>query len=384
VQKRRCPDLHNLYSHHKIISIRFKKTLELVEMRPLPVDQMNSQTSRPALLRVLAGEALDPPPVWLMRQAGRYLPEYRALRAKAGGFLDFCYAPAAAAEATLQPIRRFGMDAAILFSDILVVADGLGARVEFREGEGPVLEPVTAESLKSLSLARARGHLAPVYETVQRVRAALEPDRALIGFAGAPWTVACYMAEGGGSRDFAAPKAWMWRDPASFGALIDLLVEATIEHLAAQIEAGADCVQLFDSWAGILPDAEFRFFVIEPTARIVRGVKQRHRAARVIGFPRGAGPMLEAYARESGVDAVGLDYTVPLETGRAVQQSLPVQGNLDPVLLLAGGAAMLARIREIRRAFAGRPHVFNLGHGVLPPTPPEHVAALVAAVRAKP
>ncbi len=345
---------------------------------------MNSKASQPALLRVLAGEALDPPPVWLMRQAGRYLPEYRALRAKSGGFLDFCYAPAAAAEATLQPIRRFGLDAAILFSDILVVADGLGCKVEFREGEGPVLEPVTAASLKSLSLSRVRGHLAPVYETVRRVRAALEPERALIGFAGAPWTVACYMAEGGGSRDFAAPKAWMWRDPASFTALIDLLVEATIDHLSAQIEAGADCVQLFDSWAGILPDAEFRAHVIAPTARIVRGVKRRYAGVRTIGFPRGAGPMLEEYAREAGVDAVGLDYTMPLEAGRGVQRLVPVQGNLDPVLLLAGGTAMQARIREICRAFAGRPHIFNLGHGVLPPTPPEHVAALIAAVRAKP
>lgn len=327
---------------------------------------------------------LDPPPVWLMRQAGRYLPEYRALRAKSGGFLEFCYSPAAAAEATLQPIRRFGLDAAILFSDILVVPDGLGAKVAFREGEGPVLEPITAPALKSLSLARMRPHLAPVYETVRRVRAALEPERALIGFAGAPWTVACYMAEGGGSRDFMAPKAWLWRDPAGFGALMDILVEATIEHLSAQVQAGADCVQLFDSWAGILPDAEFRAHVIAPTARIVRGVRQRHRDVRIIGFPRGAGAMLDEYARAAGVDAVGLDYTVPLDAGRAIQALSPVQGNLDPVLLLAGGAPMQSRIRDIRRAFAGRPHVFNLGHGVLPPTPPEHVAALVAAVREAP
>ena len=344
---------------------------------------MASQTFLPALLRVLAGETLDPPPVWLMRQAGRYLPEYRALRAKSGSFLEFCYNPAAAAEATLQPIRRFGLDAAILFSDILVVADGLGAKVEFREGEGPVLDPTTAPGLKALRLARMRPHLAPVYETVKRVRAALEPERALIGFAGAPWTVACYMAEGGGSRDFAAPKAWMWRDPESFAALIDLLVEATAEHLSAQIEAGADCVQLFDSWAGILPDEEFRRWVIEPTARIASTVKKRHSGARIIGFPRGGGTMLDDYARDSGVDAVGLDYTVPLPAGRALQTRLPVQGNLDPILLLAGGAAMESRIREIRKTLSRKPHVFNLGHGVLPATPPEHVAALVAAVRAR-
>ena len=342
---------------------------------------MPSPTLQSNLLRVLAGEALDPPPVWLMRQAGRYLPEYRALRAKAGGFLQFCYAPELAAEATLQPVRRFDLDAAILFSDILVVPDGLGARVDFREGEGPVLEPTGAKDVDRLSLRRMRAHLAPVYETVARVRASLPPSKALIGFAGAPWTVACYMAEGKTSRDFAAPKAWLWRDPASFQALIDLLVEATIEHLAAQIEAGADCVQLFDTWAGILPDAEFRRYAIAPIARIAAGLKRRHSGTRIIGFPRGAGAMLEEYARETGVDAVGLDYGIPLEAGRAVQARLPVQGNLDPVLLLAGGTAMIDRIAEIRRAFSAGPHIFNLGHGILPPTPPEHVAALVDAVR---
>jgi uroporphyrinogen decarboxylase len=353
-------------------------------MRPSFVDNMTSQNSNPTLLRVLAGETLEPPPVWLMRQAGRYLPEYRALRAKSGGFLEFCYKPAAAATATLQPIERFGFDAAILFSDILVVADGLGAKVEFREGEGPVLEPMTASGLKQLKLARMRPHLEPVYETVRRVRAALDPERALIGFAGAPWTVACYMVEGGGSRDFAAPKTWMWRDPAGFGALIDLLVNATVEHLSAQIEAGVDCVQLFDSWAGIIPDEEIARWVIEPTARIAGALKKRHPGTRIIGFPRGAGTMLGDYAREAGVDAVGLDYTVPLQAGRALQTQLPVQGNLDPVLLLVGGEAMSTRIREIRKTLSRKAHIFNLGHGILPATPPEHVAALVAAVRARP
>jgi uroporphyrinogen decarboxylase len=344
---------------------------------------MNSTNLRPALLRVLAGERLDPPPVWLMRQAGRYLSEYRALRAKAAGFLDFCYAPGLASEATLQPVRRFDLDAAILFSDILVVADALGAKVAFREGEGPVLEPVTAKELGRLDLARIGAHLAPVYDTVARVRALLPAEKALIGFAGAPWTVACYMAEGGGSRDFTAPKAWMWRDPRSFGALIELLSEATVEHLAAQVAAGAHCVQLFDSWAGVLPDAEFRRYSIEPTARIAEGLRRRRPEARIVGFPRGAGAMIEEYARNAGVDAVGLDYAVPLAAGRSVQQQCPVQGNLDPVLLLAGGAGMRARIGEIRQAFAGGPHVFNLGHGVLPGTPPEHVAELVQAVRAR-
>jgi len=353
-------------------------------MQPSPKTIMPSRNPRPALLRVLAGETLDPPPVWLMRQAGRYLPEYRALRATGGTFLQFCYNPALASEATLQPVRRFDLDAAILFSDIVVVADGLGAKVEVREGEGPVFEPVEPRGLAHLSVERVRPHLAPVYDAVARVRAALAPGKALIGFAGAPWTVACYMVEGSGKRDFTAPKAWMWRDPESFAVLIDLLIAATVEHLAAQLEAGADCVQLFDSWAGILPDDEFRRYVIEPTARITDAVRKRHPNTRIIGFPRGAGTMLGTYALHSGVDAVGLDYVVPLSACHAVQQRLPVQGNLDPVLLLVGGAAMERRIREIRGALAGKPHIFNLGHGVLPTTPPEHVAALVAAVRAHP
>ncbi|MCW5773869.1 MAG: uroporphyrinogen decarboxylase [Rhodospirillaceae bacterium] len=337
--------------------------------------------SSPALLRVLAGERLDPPPLWLMRQAGRYLPEYRAIRARADGFLNFCYAPDLATEATLQPIRRFDFDAAILFSDILVVPDGLGAKVAFREGEGPVLEPVLAETLGALKPGRVRAHLAPVYETVARVRAALAHDKALIGFAGAPWTVACYMAEGRGSRDWTAAKTWLWRDPAGFGALIDILIEATIDHLAAQIEAGADCVQLFDSWTGVLPDREFRLYSIEPTRRIAAALKSRHPGIRVIGFPRGSGTMLREYAAETGVDAVSLDYSVPLAVAKPLQAQVAVQGNLDPVLLLAGGAALMARVAETKAALGGGPHIFNLGHGILPATPPEHVAALVQAVR---
>lgn len=333
---------------------------------------------------MLAGEALDPPPVWLMRQAGRYLPEYRALRAKAASFLALCYAPALAAEATLQPIARFDLDAAILFSDIVVVADGLGAKVQVREGEGPVFDPIGPGALGQLSVARVRKHLEPVYQTVARVKAKLAPGKALIGFAGGPWTVACYMVEGSGKREFVAPQEWMRRDPAGFGALIDLLVAATVEHLAAQIEAGANCVQLFESWAGLLREDDFRRYAIEPAARIAKELKRRHPSVRIIGFPRRAGAMLGAYAGNAGVDAVSLDYDVTLEDGRAIQKVLPVQGNLDPKLLVRGGAAMTARIAEIRRAFAGGPHIFNLGHGIVPATPPEHVAALVAAVRAKP
>jgi len=353
-------------------------------MRPTSLDLMPPRTTEPTLLRVLAGERLDPPPVWLMRQAGRYLPEYRALRAKAPNFLAFCYTPELAAEATLQPIARFDFDAAILFSDIVVVADGLGAKVEVREGEGPVFDPVKPEILRKLSVARVRKHLEPVYQTVRRVKAGLAPGKALIGFAGAPWTVGCYMVEGSGKHGFSAPQAWMRRDPAGFGALIDLLAAATIEHLSAQIEAGADCVQLFESWAGLLNGDEFYRYAIAPAARIARELKRRHPGVRIVGFPRGAGSMLEAYAESAGADAVSLDYDVTLAAGRAIQKRLPVQGNLDPELLVKGGTAMTTRVGEICKAFAGGPHIFNLGHGIVPQTPPEHVAALVAAVRAKP
>jgi len=335
------------------------------------------------MLTVLDGEAADPPPLWLMRQAGRYLPEYRAIRTKAANFLEFCYSPALAVEATLQPIRRFDFDAAILFSDILVVPDALGAKVEFREGEGPVLTPITASDLGRLNVDRVRAHLAPVYETVAKVRAALAPEKAMIGFAGAPWTVACYMAEGHGSRDFAAPKAWMWRDRASFARLVDILVAATIEHLSAQIEAGADCVQLFDSWSGVLPENEFRTFSIAPARAITDALRNRHPGVRIIGFPRGAGAMLGEYAAEAGVDAIGLDYTVPLAAAQALPKTIALQGNLDPILLLAGGSMLIERVRAIRAAFAGRPHVFNLGHGILPETPIAHVEAMIDAVRAR-
>lgn len=353
-------------------------------MRPLPVEIMPSRTNQPALLRVLSGETLDPPPVWLMRQAGRYLPEYRALRAKSGSFLEFCYSPAAAAEATLQPIQRFGFDAAILFSDIVVLADGLGAKVEVREGEGPVFDPIGADDLGRLSIARLRGRLAPVYETVAKVRSGLAPEKALIGFAGGPWTVACYMVEGSGKRGFEAPKAWLARDPDSFATLLDILADATVEHLAAQVEAGADCVQIFESWAGLLSGGEFRDCIIGPTAKITAALKRLHPAVRIIGFPRNAGAMLSEYARNAVVDAVSLDQDVSVTAARAVQRRLPVQGNLDPALLVEGGAALTAAVADIRKTFAGKPHIFNLGHGILPATPPEHVAALVAAVRAKP
>jgi uroporphyrinogen decarboxylase len=336
-----------------------------------------------SLLRALAGEALAVPPIWLMRQAGRYLPEYRALRTKAPDFLSFCLMPELAAEATLQPIRRFAFDAAIVFSDILVVPYALGQRVGFREGEGPSLEALTGESdIRKLEPNRAIERIAPVQETLRQVRTALPKDVALIGFAGAPWTVATYMVEGGTSRDFIRTKRWAFADPTGFAALIDRLVSTTTDYLLGQIEAGAEAIQLFDSWAGVLPEAEFRRWVIEPTARITRTLKARYPSVPIIGFPRGAGVLYEAYTEDSGVDAVSLDSAVPLAWAREhLQARHTVQGNLDPVLLLTGGPAMAAAVRGIVTALRGRPFVFNLGHGILPETPPEHVTALVEHVR---
>lgn len=335
------------------------------------------------LLRALSGETLAVPPIWLMRQAGRYLREYRALREKAPNFLSFCLTPDLATEATLQPIRRFGFDAAIVFSDILVVPHALGQRVEFREGEGPVLAAIRDEQgLRQLEPTRVVERTAPVRETLRQVRRALPDAVALIGFAGAPWTVATYMVEGGTSRSFARTKAWSLEEPGSFARLIECLVSATTTHLIGQIEAGAEALQLFDSWAGVLPEPEFRRWAIEPTRRIVQAVKRRHPSVPVIGFPRGAGALYEAYAAETGVDAVSLDWQITLDWARErLQSRCPVQGNLDPQLLLAGGAAMADATRAIVAAFRDGPFVFNLGHGILPETPPEHVAMLVELVR---
>ena len=334
------------------------------------------------LLRVLGGEAVWPPPVWLMRQAGRYLPEYHTVRAKAGGFLALATTPELATEVTMQPLRRFGVDAAILFSDILVVPWALGQGLEYREGEGPVLPPIRdAAGLAGLDLARVAEATAPVMETVRRVRAQVG-DAALIGFAGSPFTVACYMVEGGGSREFAHVRGLAYADPALFAALIDLLVEATVVYLDGQIQAGAETVMLFDSWAGVLPPTQFRQHVIAPTARIVAALKSRHPAIPVIGFPRLAGNMLGEYVAETGVDAVALDTGAdPAVAVSAIPGHVAVQGNLDPLLLVAGGQALVDETRAVAGALRGRPHIFNLGHGIVPQTPPEHVAALVGALR---
>jgi uroporphyrinogen decarboxylase len=345
--------------------------------------RLHAQVLRKPLLRCLAGERLDCPPIWLMRQAGRYLPEYREIRRGIPSFLDLCYTPDLAVEVTLQPIRRYAFDAAILFSDILVIPDALGQKVSFHEGKGPVLDPV--RSLADLARLRPEGiheKLSPVYETVRRLAKALPPEVALIGFAGAPWTVATYMVEGGTSRSFENVQLWAYRDPGGFAKLIDCLVEATIEYLSAQIAAGAEIVQLFDSWAGILPEPAFRRWVVAPTLRIVTALQRRHPGVPIIGFPRGAGFQYAEYFAATGVAALGLDTTVPLDVARnGLQNFGPVQGNLDPLLLVAGGAPMAAAVAAIMTALSGGAFIFNLGHGIVPQTPPEHVAELVALVR---
>lgn len=335
------------------------------------------------LLRVLAGERQAVPPVWLMRQAGRYLPEYRAVREKAGGFLDLCFNPELAAEVTLQPVRRFGFDAAILFSDILVVPLALGRKVEFLAGEGPKLEPLTdADGVKRLAERIDGAVVAPVLETVRRVRGGLDDKTALIGFCGAPWTVATYMVAGEGTPDQAPARMFAYRDPGTFSALIDRLVTASIEYLVGQLNAGAECVQIFDTWAGVLPEAEFARWSIAPTKRIVDGVRTQVKGARIIGFPRGAGAKLARYVGETGVDAVGLDWTQDLAYARDTIQPLkPVQGNVDPVALLAGGAALDREVDTVMQALAGGPFIFNLGHGILPQTPIAHVERMLKRVR---
>ena len=335
------------------------------------------------LTMALQGGKTVRPPIWLMRQAGRYLPEYRAVRAQAGSFLEMCYTPDLAVEVTLQPVRRFGFDAAILFSDILVIPDAMGQEVSFIEGEGPRLEPVVGvDGLGRLSVDGVTGHLTPVYESVRRLRAELAAEKALIGFAGAPWTLATYMVEGGSSRDYACTKLWAYGDPDGFARLIDMLVEAITAHLIVQAESGVDVVQLFDSWAGVLPETAFRRWVIEPTARIIRAFRARCAHVPVIGFPRGAGLFIREYAEATGVDAIGLDSTMPLDWARnTLPPKVALQGNLDPVMLIAGGAPMRTAAEDILHRLGSDGFVFNLGHGILPQTPPEHVAELTALVR---
>ncbi len=338
-------------------------------------------SERSKLSRVLAGEALDPPPIWIMRQAGRYLPEYRETRKKAGSFLDLCFKPELAAEVTLQPVQRFDFDAAILFSDILVVPHALGQKVRFEDGVGPILEPVPVD-LKALDLKRAAEMLQPIFETVRLTRAALPPEKALIGFCGAPWTVATYMITGRGSADHLAARRFALEERVKFQALIDILVEASVDYLVGQIDAGADVVKIFDSWAGVLDTEEFVRWSVMPIRAIVERVKALRPNVPVIGFPRGAGARLGAFVRETGVDGAAVDWTLPMSDAcRLVPESTALQGNLDPLRLVVGGSVLDEGIDQILAAMRGRPHIFNLGHGVTPDTPVENVARLVERVR---
>ena len=337
------------------------------------------------ILEVLAGRRQSVPPVWMMRQAGRYLPEYWAIRERVGSFLELCFTPRLAAEVTLQPIRRFHFDAAILFSDILVIPHALGQSVSYEIGRSPQLDPIPdGAGLARLADEVDQNVLAPVYETVRQVKTELPGDVALLGFCGAPWTVATYMIAGHGTSDQAPARLFAYRDPKSFGRLIDILVEGSVAYLVRQFEAGVDAVQLFDTWAGILSPAEFRRWSIAPAKRIVEGVRRRIPGAKIIGFPRGAGASLLPYVTETGVDAVGLDWMIESNFAREqIQSRVPVQGNLDPLALMAGGAALDDGVDAVLDAFGGGPLIFNLGHGILPQTPIAHVERMLSRVRGR-
>lgn len=344
---------------------------------------MADREDLPALLRVLSGERLDPPPIWIMRQAGRYLPEYRELRSRTPNFLEFCYSPALATEAVMQPLRRFPLDAAILFSDILVVPDALGRKVWFVEGEGPRLEPlIGVDQWRFDDPERALQRLAPVYEAVERIKHGLHKHIALIGFCGGPWTVATYMLQGqGGEKDRARRAAY--QRSGDVDALLRVLVEMSAQHLAAQVKAGADCVQIFESWAEGLSEPLFTRVIINPTKALVARLRELGVAVPIIGFPRGAGALFGRYAQETGVAALGVDTQTPAAFARAqAPEGMPLQGNLDPQLVIAGGAALEQGVGEVKAAFAGTPHIFNLGHGITPEAPPENVARLVELVKA--
>jgi uroporphyrinogen decarboxylase len=333
------------------------------------------------MLDVLKGEAVSPVPLWMMRQAGRYLPEYRETRKRAGSFLDLCYDPDFAVEVSLQPIRRFGFDAAIFFSDILVVPHALGRDLRFEEGRGPLLTPLAASEIAALDTEAFHVNLAPVYETVRRLRRQLPAETVLLGFCGAPWTVATYMIAGHGTPDQAPARLFAYREPEAFRALLDLLADQSAAYLIRQIEAGADAVQIFDSWSGVLDEVCFEAFCVAPVARIVRQVREKHPDVPIIGFPKGAGAFYANYRQLTNVDVLGLDWTVPLGSARDFQLAGAVQGNLDPLRLVAGGRALGEGIDAILRALGDGPLVFNLGHGILPETPVAHVEEMVRQVR---
>ncbi|MER8694996.1 uroporphyrinogen decarboxylase [Mesorhizobium opportunistum] len=333
------------------------------------------------MLDVLKGKAIFPPPLWMMRQAGRYLPEYRETRRRAGSFLDLCYDPDLAVEVTLQPIERFGFDASILFSDILVVPHALGRDVRFEEGRGPLLTPISAAEILALESDVFHVNLEPVYETVRRLRARLPDETTLIGFCGAPWTVATYMIAGHGTPDQAPARLFAYRKPVAFKQLLKVLADHSAAYLIRQIQAGADVVQIFDSWSGVLDDASFEQFCVEPVAEIVRQVRAVHPDVPVIGFPKGAGARYQSYREKTGVTGLGIDWTVPLSAAKDLQRSGAVQGNLDPLRLVAGGKALSDGVEAILKALGDGPLIFNLGHGITPETPVAHVEAMVKLVR---
>ncbi|MDH4414530.1 MAG: uroporphyrinogen decarboxylase [Rhizobium sp.] len=333
------------------------------------------------ILDVLNGKTVTPPPIWLMRQAGRYLPEYRETRQKAGSFLDLCYSPEFATEVTLQPIRRYGFDAAILFSDILVIPDALNRNVRFTEGHGPQMDPIDADGIAALSAEGVLDHLKPVMETVSRLRRELPSETTLLGFCGAPWTVATYMIAGHGTPDQAPARLFAYRHPEVFARLLDFLAEVSADYLVAQIDAGADAVQIFDSWAGVLGEAEFEAFAVRPVRRIIDSVRSRRPQAKIIAFAKGAGILLKNYRQDTNADAIGLDWSVPLSFAVELQKDGPVQGNLDPMRVVSGGAALKDGIDAILQALGHGPLIFNLGHGITPQADPQHVSDLVAQVR---
>lgn len=333
------------------------------------------------LVRVLEGESVFPPPVWLMRQAGRYLPEYRATREKAGGFLDLCYNPDLATEVTLQPIRRFGFDAAILFSDILVIPDALDRGLHFVQGEGPKLTPIRPDEIAHLDPSRGETHLAPVIATVGRLRQELPDETALIGFCGAPWTVATYMIAGHGTPDQAPARLFAYRHPAEMETLLFMLAEMSADYLIRQLQAGADCVQIFDSWAGVLDEASFEAYAVRPVARMVEKVRTAVPGAKIIGFAKGAGTLLNTYRQKTAIDAVGLDWSVPVSQAKELQKAGAVQGNLDPLRLIAGGKALEDGVDRILENLSDGPLIFNLGHGITPEAPIAHVEALLNRIR---
>lgn len=339
------------------------------------------QVSERRIVRVLNGETLTPPPLWLMRQAGRYLPEYRETRAAAGSFLDLCYNPELATEVTLQPIRRYGFDAAILFSDILVIPDALHRNVSFNVGHGPQMDPIDPEGIAALSPEGVSAHLRPVIETVSRIRAALPQETTLLGFCGAPWTVATYMIAGKGTPDQAPARLFAYRYPEVFARLLDFLADVSADYLVEQIDAGADAVQIFDSWAGVLGEQEFDAYAARPVRRMIQSVRARRPQAKIIAFAKGAGLLLKDYRQKTDANAIGLDWSVPLSFAVELQKDGPVQGNLDPMRVVAGGKALDEGIDAILQGLGNGPLIFNLGHGITPEANPDHVTQLVKRVR---